>query len=518
MANEEYPTDPNLEAPDPWLILKAMRKIDMSERAQHLTPWMDLVATRPPTERDALTEAGKEIWRYRIATIREHLDDFDRSNRGSSITIASLAPPLLEGKLAEMVYRPGKNPPVGFLVHDLNRPDDAPVWADHLETPGKTYSPPTDRLLDKQAVYCPSGIEEFGTDWQLFQQISNYVNRYLQLDSMSFRTLACIWAMMTWVFDRFQAVPYLRAIGDFDSGKTRLLTVFWRICYRSIFVGGAVTPSPIFRLIDRVRGTLIMDEADFGESDHSHHIVQILNQGYSRGSVVIRSERGVNDNFEVGAYDCFCPKLLGTRRRFSDPALESRCLTHIMTLQNLRLDMPLSLGDDFEQEAASIRNKLLLWRFRRWAHIKADPYARIEGIASRVSQIFQPLLACATDRKLQPTILAMVRAFSDEVQAERRDSTEGTIVGALIEAWREVQYGDRVPLRRVTERLEVEHHLSAERVSAILRKTLGFQTRKIGGFAYVYDPRERLQTLAPHYGLSVDPPGVRSSTPPLASS
>jgi hypothetical protein len=75
MTDDEQPKEPTPRSEDPWLIINAMRQLDLAERAQHLTPWMDLVAKRPPLERDALIEAGKEIWWYRVATVRERLDE-----------------------------------------------------------------------------------------------------------------------------------------------------------------------------------------------------------------------------------------------------------------------------------------------------------------------------------------------------------------------------------------------------------------------------------------------------------
>jgi len=105
MTDDEQPK-PTPRSEDPWLIINAMRQIDLAERAQHLNPWMDLVAKRPPLERDALIEAGKEIWRYRVATVREHLD---QSERQSGVPTVIAPTVVLDDKLAEMVYRPGSD-------------------------------------------------------------------------------------------------------------------------------------------------------------------------------------------------------------------------------------------------------------------------------------------------------------------------------------------------------------------------------------------------------------------------
>ena len=72
------------------------------------------------------------------------------------------------------------------------------------------------------------------------------------------------YVLLTWVYNRFSSIPYLRVIGDYGSGKTRLLQVL-NICYKSIIASGNASEAPIFRLIDRYGGTLIIDEAEFKE-------------------------------------------------------------------------------------------------------------------------------------------------------------------------------------------------------------------------------------------------------------
>jgi hypothetical protein len=504
MTDDEQPK-PTPRSEDPWLIINAMRQIDLAERAQHLNPWMDLVAKRPPLERDALIEAGKEIWRYRVATVREHLDQSERQ-AGVPTVIAPTV--VLDDKLAEMVYRPGSDPEICYLVHDFARPDDPPVLAQTLEAGGKIYRPPTTELIHKKVVLLPSAVEEYDTDLDLFLDIKELAQAYLAIDDEAFLTLACAYVLMSWVFDRFAALPFLRAIGEPGSGKTRLLQVFGAVSYRPTFAGGAVTAAPIFRIVDKLRGTLIIDEADFGKSDLWEEVVKILNAGYSSGFSVLRAERGADRNFEIGAYNCFGPKLLATRQRFTDLALESRCLTHTMPLlADLPAGMPLVLDSQFWSKALCLRNRLLLWRFRRWADIKATPTWRLPGVELRVNQIFQPLLACINDKNFTDSLLGTIRSYSQAVQADRRESIEGAVVGALLAAWHRTRCSDRVLLRSVTEELHTDYpSLSPERLSKILGKILGFETRRLGGMSHIWNPGPQLRVLAPRYGLNPEPP------------
>src|SRR5262249_11271038 len=154
----------------------------------------------------------------------------------------------------------------------------------------------------------------------------------------------------------------LRFLGEPGTGKSRMLQVAGHLAYKGIFAGGATTSSPLFRLIEVYRGTLIVDEADYKSSASWVDIVKILNSGYMKGVPVLRSEK-VGDSYEPRPYDVFGPKIIGNRYRFSDWALETRCITLEMGEQSLRGDIPRQLPPEFYSEAQELRNKLLQWRF-----------------------------------------------------------------------------------------------------------------------------------------------------------
>jgi len=160
-------------------------------------------------------------------------------------------------------------------------------------------------------------------------------------------------------------LPYLRLRGDPGSGKTRFLLTVGSLCYKPIFTRGASTVSPLFRILDAFRGSLIIDEGDFRLSDERAEIVKILNNGNARGFPVLRTEVSRQREFDPRAYAVFGPKLVATRGYFEDRALESRCLTEEMGQSRLREDIPINLTSAHKEEALGLRNKLLLFPFRK---------------------------------------------------------------------------------------------------------------------------------------------------------
>ncbi|MCX6005242.1 MAG: hypothetical protein NT082_06180, partial [Chloroflexi bacterium] len=156
----------------------------------------------------------------------------------------------------------------------------------------------------------------------LLQQVRAYIHKYMELPS-SYEAISALYVLLSWVYEFAPSLPYLRVIGDWGTGKTRFLEVVGSICFRPIFASGAATPSPIFRILDQYRGTLILDEADFKESSSWTDMVKILNNGYRPGFPVLRADK-VNGRWRPRGYQVFGPKLIATRFRFQDEALESR--------------------------------------------------------------------------------------------------------------------------------------------------------------------------------------------------
>jgi hypothetical protein len=188
------------------------------------------------------------------------------------------------------------------------------------------YSP-RNNLLAHEVVLLPSEPEEYGSEDALLPEIESFIHRYVDVSPL-FEKIACYYVLLTWVYDDFNELPYLRLRGEPGSGKTRFLLTVGSLCYKPIFASGASTVSPLFRILDSFRGTLVIDEGDFRLSDERAEIVKILNNGNAKGFPVLRSEAtGNRGEFNPRAYEMYGPKLIATRGYFEDRALESRCLT-----------------------------------------------------------------------------------------------------------------------------------------------------------------------------------------------
>lgn len=331
-----------------------------------------------------------------------------------------------EGIMAEQILQEGVSK---FCVYD-SKTNAFEVKFD-LNINGVIYKPLNGDEVIKEAIKLPSGPEEYGAEADLDNQIKKHITKWLDIpdDVLQF----AIWNIKrSWVFDRFHTLNYLRALGDTGQGKSRFLDTLGSIHYKPLATSGATTAAPIFRMIERWRGTLIMDEADFQKSDESQDIIKIINQGYERGKWIMRCDQ--NDSEKIGLFDPFCPKIIATRRAFEDKAVESRCITQVMKGTN-RLDIPFNINDSFWKDALKIRNMLLMWRFKNYFTINPDiipesfDYGNLEP---RVKQIISSFVSLfANDRNQLEAFKTYILDYQESLIEERKDSFDGVIVGSV---------------------------------------------------------------------------------------
>lgn len=376
-----------------------------------------------------------------------------------------------------------------------------------LET-GETLVPikASNNLIKHSAVLLPEMPEPYGSVAELIESIQQHVRRYVDLTER-FQRIASYYILLTWVYDAFNELPYLRLRGDFGSGKTRALIVIGSLCYKTFFASGASTVSPIFHTLDTFRGTLIFDEADFRFSDEKSELVKIFNNGNAKGFPVLRTAMTMKKEFDPRAFNVFGPKIVAMRRSFEDQALESRFLTEEMGQRSLRTDIPINLPDAQKEEARSLRNQLLMYRFQSLDQIKVDESLVDPSLSPRLNQILVPLLSIIDDEQLQEEVRDSVKSFDQDLYAERSASAEAGILEVLAEML-STPGQMTIPVSEVTAAFvgrfgqEYERPITNRFVGGILRKRLRLSTYKSHG-VYVVPASEKpkIDQLCIRYGV-----------------
>lgn len=362
----------------------------------------------------------------------------------------------------EEIWKPGEDPVFVGCSKETGEISYHPV----IDCEKFSVTPYMGAELTEYAVILPEGVEEYGNLLDLVDRLKAHIHEYSDVPPL-IEEYSAWYIIMSWIYDRLPTVSYLRFRGDSGTGKSRSLDVIGRLCYKPMMCGGAITPAPIYRIIRRFRGTLILDEADFSDSSEKDEVVTILNCGFERKRPVIRCNK--NDPNELEILPCFGPKVFATRGAWTDKALESRCISHIM-LETDREDIAPILGELHQERERILRNQLLLWRLKTMNLIDVKALQEIDlgHIEPRLKQIGLPHALAFKDF---PEILAKFKVFlkeyNKELIKERATSDEGLIVLAF--------------LRKTIERGKGE--VAAKHIQACLASEFNTEmtTNKIGG-------------------------------------
>ena len=115
-----------------------------------------------------------------------------------------------DGRIIELVYDRERKL-TRFSVFDG---DTASIVDDIDDEHGMAVPiPATNNLIKHEVVTLPDDVGSYGTARSLINDIQAYLYRYVDL-SEPFSHLACWYVLLTWVYDAFNEVPYLRLRGD----------------------------------------------------------------------------------------------------------------------------------------------------------------------------------------------------------------------------------------------------------------------------------------------------------------
>ena len=410
-----------------------------------------------------------------------------------------------DGALVEMLYDP-----IARRTSLAKFSDETWAESDRIERPDQPDLVPysaTNALIENRVVRFPSHPAEFGSDADLIADVRAFVHRYVDL-SETFEQIATYYVLFSWVYDAFNELPYLRVRGDYGSGKSRFLTIIGSLTYKPIFGSGASTMSPLFYLMHQFGGTLIIDEADFRVSDEKAELVKILNNGNAKGFPVLRSISQKNGEFSPRAFHVFGPKIIASRGRFDDKALESRFITEDMGNRTLRSDIPINLPVDYEQEALRLRNKLLMYRFRHRPSARAKPELIDRAIEARISQVFVPLLSIIDDPAVRAAVVDVAKSHQKRGRYEREDTIDARVLTVLRFLF-DSTTGMGVAISDVAKLFakhyadEVRRPITDRWMGGFIRGKLGFGAHKSHGrFIIPLTQRDKLMALSKKFNIS----------------
>lgn len=412
-----------------------------------------------------------------------------------------------DGALVELLYDPSART-TAFAVQTSD--GTRTIASEYTCANGERYIPyaPRNTLIASGCVLFPSDLGDFGDKGELVEAIRSFIHRYVDL-SPAFEEVATHYILLTWVYDAFGELPYLRFRGDWGTGKTRALLTIGSLCYKPFFASGASTVSPIFHILDTFGGTLVLDEADLRFSDATAELTKILNNGTVAGLPVLRTMTNSARELNPRAFSVFGPKVLGMRTHFSDAALESRFLTEETGQRTLRSDIPIHVPRSLAEEARALRNRLLAWRFHARHRVSIESCRLIPGVPPRLNQTAIALLSIIDDSATRERVSGMLLREADRWSEERAASVEHSVLGVLVELAKRAPTKP-IALADIASTLSKkiagagDAALSSRTVGFIVRAKLRLPTVKSRGvFVVPALARPAIDALALRYGIEL---------------
>lgn len=374
-----------------------------------------------------------------LKTIRQ---TYDKNSSGKLEEVDTLGG-YIDGWLVEYLY----DPEGGTTKLAYRSPEGEIGERAYLDIEGKRYYPKDpNAFVEQEAVLFPSRLGPVKPTRELVGIIESYINSVYLWPDKIWPKLVSYYVLLTWVYDCFNAIPYLRAMGEAGAGKSEMMKRVGHVCYRMMTASGANTASTFFRATEMYRGTVFIDEADLHDGgDMANDIIKFLNLGAMKGNFISRTvealDRNGNRTFDVQPFNTYCPKLIAMRKEFKDDAVSTRSLTmQLIPREPLELKQAgvrLSMNNEMRQNAREIRNMALRWRLMHWEkeiEILEDDIDL--EISSRLNQVATPILKLAEgDAGLKDDIRSLLRSYNSDIILTRSMTVLAKVVEAIWTIW-----------------------------------------------------------------------------------
>jgi hypothetical protein len=197
-----------------------------------------------------------------------------------------------------------------------------------------------------------------------------------------------LWVLHAHVFERFLVSPRLALTSPVNGcGKTTMLAVIEQLVYRPERMDNA-TPAVIYHLIDRLNGTLLVDEADNMGLPENSILRAVLNIGHRKGGNTRRMHKG-----EVRRFSTFAPMAIAPIGALPMPLMRRSIVIH---MEKAAGDSGLKRFDPEDPETK--RDVNVVYQFvLEWArNAKLDPNPDLpKALKNRVADNWRPLIAIA---------------------------------------------------------------------------------------------------------------------------
>ena len=379
--------------------------------------------------------------------------------------------------LAEQIWN-RKDPPQ-YLIHhyaSCKFEQAAQIDLDEIDSKGRKiiYSPVDNDALRKGLALVPSGVTET-TFTQTFSEIDDYAKKsYDSCGRDAMIKLLTRITVVSWFLDRFTTdpaydiagagkfAPIIPIRGPSQSGKNRLAFILRTLSYRPYFEMSTYRIPSLYRPLDLWQGTLVLDEADFANTNEKSELVHYLN---CRATGTPLSRQNPKNPKFTDTFANFGLTILTQRKPFDDNATESRALPFYSETSDKHL--PVIETDEMLKEGMAFQNKLLYLRmkYHQEITIKKDSWID-ELIDHRLIATLLPLMALSRyEPSLKETITETAKAVQKLKIEEKTNSMDGLLINYF---WEKLSEGQFKPWQSKThyflDSVDIQDEAQSERL------------------------------------------------------
>ncbi len=269
--------------------------------------------------------------------------------------------------------------------------------------------------------------------------IEQFLSDYIVLSPLEI-LVAADWVLASWLIDRFDRFPHLAITSpEKRCGKTRLLEVLELVCHNAYNTPTNMSPAALYRLIQSVQPTILLDEAQSIKrrgSETAEVFRELLNAGINKNAKVFRC--GGENRDDVQEFSIYGPKVLALIGGL-DGVLADRCLpvamkrkTHADQVQRFRTRVAEPIGQKISKE------------IEKWADEHGDKIAELYDTLDtfdmendRMAELLLPLQAVlkVADESRIPELQEYANSLDEKDEAIESDGVR------LLAACREIFSG-----------------------------------------------------------------------------
>jgi hypothetical protein len=249
---------------------------------------------------------------------------------------------------------------------------------------------PTDDLSDRIGFVEPLPWPDQVQGPDLLQDLANVFCQYIVI-SASDATALALWSLLTYLSDSTWILPLLLITSpEKRCGKTLVLEVLQSMVLRPLPAAN-ISAASLFRVVEKYRPTLLIDEADTFLGDNEE-LRGVINSGHRRSSAFVLRCDG--DDREPKSFSTWCPKAIALIGKLAD-TLEDRSIIIRMRRKTAEDRVQRLRSDLIGQELEMLRRKAARWARDNATLVRlADPIVPSE-LHDRASDNWRPILAIA---------------------------------------------------------------------------------------------------------------------------